>query len=209
VTSLSTDKSSNKRDVPFSATLRLPVVWISLSIFAVYVGVELMPNAWAFSLFTEVRQIDPLTAGYWVSAYGAGLTIGRIFFGVIANRFTPDQLLRMTTLGALVGIIGLWVGGTSIITMLGLAFTSFCFGPIFPLLMSATPDRLGAHASNTISLQMAAVGLGNALLPSLAGLVAGQLGLEVVVPIMFAFGAVLVILHEILIALSREKVVMA
>jgi fucose permease len=206
VSSLSESETSAKKHIPFSASLRLPIVWISLAVFAVYVGVELMPNVWAPSLFTEVRGLDLVTAGNWVAAYGTGLTIGRIVFGAIANRFSPNFLLRASMLGAVLGIVGLWVGGTSIISVIGLAVTGFCFGPIFPLLMSATPERLGEHAANTISFQMAAVGLGNAFLPAAAGVVAGQLGLEIVVPIMFGLGIILFGLHEWLMVLTRERV---
>jgi fucose permease len=205
VASLSSSDESKKKHIPYRETLRLPIVWISLAIFAVYVGVELMPNAWAPSLLIEARGVDQGTAGYWVAAYGLGLTIGRIVFGAIANRFSPDLLLRLTTFGALIGIIGFWVGGTTLITPLGLAFTSFCFGPIFPLLMTATPERLGEHASNTISFQMAAVGLGNAILPAVAGVIGGWLGLEIVVPIMFVLGVILFGLHELLMMQSKVR----
>ncbi|MFN8375941.1 MAG: MFS transporter [Anaerolineae bacterium] len=205
VEALATKDGSVKKHTAFAETLRVPLVWISVTLFAVYVGAELMPANWAFSLFTEARQIVPTTATFWVSAYAGGLTVGRIFFGAIASRFTTNQLLRGAMIGALVGIVGLWVGGDSLLSVIGLATTGFCFGPIFPLLMSATPERLGEHAANTIGFQMAAVGIGNALLPAAAGLVAGKLGLETIVPFTFVLGVILFGLHEWMIAQSRKK----
>jgi len=48
-------------------------------------------------------------------------------------------------------------------------------------LMSGTGQRVGAHfAANTIGMQMAAAGLGTAVIPSLVGVLARQSSLEVI-----------------------------
>jgi ABC-type proline/glycine betaine transport system permease subunit len=48
-------------------------------------------------------------------------------------------------------------------------------------MVSGTRDRVGAqHAANTIGIQIAAAGLGGALLPGLAGILARQISLEVI-----------------------------
>ena len=47
--------------------------------------------------------------------------------------------------------------------------------------MSGTSQRVGAHfAANTIGIQMAATGLGTALIPSLVGVLARRVSLEVI-----------------------------
>jgi fucose permease len=48
-------------------------------------------------------------------------------------------------------------------------------------MMSGTSQRVGEHfAANTIGLQMAATGLGAAVIPSLLGVLARQFSLEVI-----------------------------
>jgi fucose permease len=65
--------------------------------------------------------------------------------------------------------------------------------PIFPALISGTSQRVGAHnAANTIGLQMAASGLGTAIIPSTIGILARQVSLEVIpVCLMVLYAALL------------------
>jgi fucose permease len=202
---LSSSQTSDSTQIAFRETLLLPIVWISVLLFTFYVATEIIPGNWAASLFIEGRGMDAQAAGSWASAYWAGLMAGRIFFGAIAHRLTPTTLLRITMFGAVVGIVGLAVGATSALSVMGLAFTSFCLGPIFPLLMSATPERLGEHAANTIGFQMAAVGLGSILLPAIAALLAGRAGYESVVLFTLALAVLMIALHEWLVNHSRAK----
>jgi fucose permease len=57
----------------------------------------------------------------------------------------------------------------------------FAIAPIFPALISGTSQRVGApNAANTIGMQMAASGLGTAVIPSLVGILARRASLEVI-----------------------------
>jgi len=79
----------------------------------------------------------------------------------------------------------------------------FSLAPLFPSLISITPRRVGAaHAANTIGFQVAAGGVGVALLPGFAGVLAESLGLEIVGPFLFAASIVLLLLHESIVHLS-------
>jgi fucose permease len=72
------------------------------------------------------------------------------------------------------------------------ALLGLAAGPVFPSLMSATPDRLGeSHAHNAIGFQVAAAALGQSLLPTLVGLISPTLGLEVVGPALVTASVVL------------------
>ena len=57
----------------------------------------------------------------------------------------------------------------------------FAIAPIFPGLVSSTTSRVGfRHQANTIGMQIAAAGLGVAVVPSIAGVLARIFGLEVI-----------------------------
>ena len=68
------------------------------------------------------------------------------------------------------------------LSFMGLVLIGFALAPIFPLLITATPKRLGKHATNAIGLQIGAAGLSLAILPALAGVLATAINLEIIGP---------------------------
>ncbi|MCB9449831.1 MAG: MFS transporter [Anaerolineaceae bacterium] len=167
------------RRASFSQSARLPVLWFSMIAFLAYVGVEIGIGQWAFTLLTQSREIAPEVAGVWVSIYWGVFTGGRIFFGFIANRFDPSRLLRWSLLGTVTGTLLLAWNPLPVIGSIGLIIAGFAEAPVFAMLMTTTPQRVGLeHAENGVSLQMVAVGIGSAILPGLIGTIGATFGLE-------------------------------
>jgi fucose permease len=78
----------------------------------------------------------------------------------------------------------------------GLFALGLFLAPIFPLLISETPARVGErHAAHAIGFQISAATLGAGTLPALVGLLMGRLGLEALGPALVAFSLLLVLLH--------------
>ena len=166
---------------PLRETLRQPTVWLSMALFFIYVGIELGLGHWAYTLLTESRHIAPQVAGMVAGSYWGTFTLGRILAGLYTRRLGVHTLVRLSLLGALLGALLVWWNPTESITLLGVALVGFAIAPIFPGLVSGTRDRVGAHhAANTIGIQIGAAGLGGALLPGLAGILARQISLEVI-----------------------------
>jgi fucose permease len=186
-------------------TLKLPLAWAGIGLVFLFAGTEVTTGQWSYSLLTEVRAIDPDTAGFWTSLYWGGSTVGRVFFGFVAKRFKVKHLLRVALLGAVCGAALVWVDALDLFSFLGLALLGFALAPVFPLVTSATPERVGAeHAANAIGFQVAAAALGASLLPALAGVLAENAGLEVVAPFLLATSMALFLLHEIVARRTRE-----
>ncbi|MGD0707649.1 MAG: hypothetical protein ABSA51_04255 [Anaerolineaceae bacterium] len=62
-----------------------------------------------------------------------------------------------------------------------MALIGFAIAPTYPALMSGTSLRVGTRfAANTIGAQIAAAGLGTAIIPSLLGILANRFSLEVI-----------------------------
>src|SRR5437763_488670 len=89
-------------------TLRLPAAWLSMLLFIVYTGVELSIGQWAFPLLVSARGLGTVEAGAAVSAYWAGLTLGRLFFGGIVATIGVARLLQACLLTVLGGLGLLW-----------------------------------------------------------------------------------------------------
>jgi fucose permease len=166
---------------PMGETLRQPRVWLSALLFFLYCGAEVSFGVWTYSLLVESRGFTPAVAGLWAGSYWATFTIGRIVAGLYAKRVGVNLMVLGGLVGALCGVALLVWNPSQSANLLAVALIGFSIAPIFPALMSGTSQRVGAHfAANTIGLQMAATGLGAAVIPSLAGILARQISLEIV-----------------------------
>jgi fucose permease len=178
-------------------TLRLPVVWLGIGLFLVCTGLEMSAGQWSFSLFTEARHVRRDLAGLWVSLYWGSFTVGRVFFGTILTWVRPVALLRRCMGGVALGaaLLG-WKSGPGA-GCLALALLGFSLSPVFALMITSTQERLGpVHAPNAIGLQVAAAGLGAGLLPATAGVLARNLGLEIVPSFLLALSVTMIALFE-------------
>ncbi len=180
------------------ATLARPIVWVNIAIFFCYAGIEVTAGNWSYSLFTEARGIPVAVAGFWASLYWGSFTLGRFFFGIVADRFAVIPTVRAMCLTAIAAAACIWWNPADWVSFGGLVVLGFAMAPIFPLMITATPLRLGSgDANNAIGFQVAAASLGIGLLPGLAGLLADRFSLEIVGPFMVAGLVMMTILHEI------------
>lgn len=178
-------------------TLRRPVVWLGMLIFFFYSGVEMATAQWSYSLLTLGRGVPETTAGLFVTLYWGSLMVGRIIFGIFADRVPLARALRLCIVGSVSGALLFWLEPTRPLSLAGLMVMGFSFAPIFASLISLTPARVGAvHANSAIGFQIASAGLGAAVLTGLVGILASSLGLEVIGLAIVVFTVLLLALYE-------------
>jgi fucose permease len=178
--------------------LERPAVWLNGALFFVYTGLEVVAGQWMFSVFTEGRGIGVGAAGVAVSAYWASLTLGRVVFGALAARRAPARLLQVSLVGAPTAALVLWWSPRPTIGLVGLAALGFTFAPIYPLLVTMTPQRVGPrYVTQALGVQVAVAYLGAAALPGAAGALASVLGLEVVPAFLFAGTVAFALLYHL------------
>ncbi len=186
------EKKLTDYKTPLGQTLRQPQVWLSIILFFLYVGGESSLGTWVYSLLTESRHVDPTLAGFFAGSYWFMFTVGRILAGLIANRTGVNKLILAGLSGALLGAGLLIWNPFELANVIAVGLIGISIAPIFPAMMSGTRIRVGeSYAANTIGMQMAATGLGAALIPSLMGVLARQISLEMVPIILFGLYAVL------------------
>ncbi len=186
------------RRVSMRSTLRLPVVWMGILMFFLYAGLEATPGQWVFTYFTQARGIVEESAGLWVSIYWGSFTIGRIFFGAIITRLNTRILLRVLMVAALISALLIWWNPVDWVGFIGLTVLGFAQAPMFPVLVSNTPRRVGAlHAPNAIGFQVSGAGIGVAALPALAGVLANNISLEIIPPFIVTAAILMIILYEL------------
>jgi fucose permease len=123
-----------------------------------------------------------------------------VLFGAIVNRAPINLLLRLCMTSVVIGAVLIWLNIANFLTVFGLMLIGFALAPIFPSLIATTPERLGSkHVANAVGFQVAAATIGAAVLPSLAGVLSGYFGLEVISIIIFVGTLFLFVFFEILV----------
>ncbi|QIF02761.1 MFS transporter [Roseimicrobium sp. ORNL1] len=177
------------------STLKLRTVWLGIVTFFIYTGTEAAVGTWTYTFLTGHHGIAADRAGNWTAAYWGSLTVGRIAAGLIAGKVTPRALILggawIIVLGAILIVSGL--GAT--VTILGIMCIGFGCAPIFPSLISTTPNRVPLqHTANAVGYQIAAATLGIALVPSFVGYLGRVQGLQVIPIAWFVSAAALLVL---------------
>ena len=186
-----------ERRASMIGTLRLPIVWLSMTLFLLYTGIEITAGQWSYSLFTEARGVGPEVAGVWISVYWGSLTAGRLLIGFVSDRIGNANLVRACMFGILVGSVLICMQGHVELGFIGLALIGFSLAPVFPALVSATPARVGSiHVANAMGFQISAAAMGGAIIPGLTGVLAMDLGLEVIGPVLIVTAVATFALHE-------------
>ncbi len=194
---------------PVRESLRVPVVWVGLTLFFLYGGVEFGTGQMAYTLLTDGRGLTGEVAGLWVSWYWGSFTIGRIVSGVLADRVQLRLLMRTANVAMLVGMALILFNLGEGITLAGLLLLGFSLAPMFPTLIAQTAGRVGLrHAPNAIGFQVGLTGLGIAFVPWFSGVLLERLQMPVeIIPVILMIGAVLVFsLHELLLWNDRRQV---
>jgi len=183
--------------------LRSDRVRLQIALFFIYTGLESGTGQWCFTVLREGRGLDIESAGAWTTAYWGSILAGRVVLGFVVDRIGADRLLRITTLTAVVGAT-LFATAGGLAGRFGLVVLGASLAPIFPTLMSRTPDRVGHHlAPDAVGFQVGAATLGSAVVPALFGLLAAAAGLRVIGIAVAGVALLLLVLHETLVAGTR------
>jgi fucose permease len=173
-----------------AAALGDPAVYLGITAFFVYTGIESACGAWLYSLLLDGRATPMAAAGAAASVFWGGLMISRVSFGWLADRWPLDLTVRRSTVALALAAMMLALDLNDAINLASIAALGAACGPIFPMLMAATPRRLGnAASSRAVGYQVAAATLGASILPAMLGVVARSAGLEVI-PLALAFLAI-------------------
>jgi fucose permease len=165
----------------FTATLRLPATILSALVFIVYCGLEASTGAWLFTLLHEGRDVPTATSGSAVSVFWGSLMAARIVFGLVNVRGPLSRWLFGSMIAIVIATVALAADERAGISFAAGAVIGFACGPIFPWLISLTPQRLGAeHGANAIGVQIASAAIGLSLAPTLIGIIGDNYGVDTI-----------------------------
>lgn len=186
--------SSGDAKANLLATLGTPAVLVSGLLLLVYVGTEVSIGNWAYSVQTISRKTPETIAGYSISAYWMGLTIGRMGMGYIIKRLGTVRTLDLSLTLLTVGLLSWWLLPDGV---LSLPVLGFALAAIFPTTMLLVPQRVAAPlVPAAIGFLTSVASLGAASIPTGVGFVANWVGLEIIPILMLPLAALMMLLHR-------------
>ena len=171
-----------------AAALRDRGVQLGAAMLALYVGLELSVGIWGFSYLVQTRALAHSLAGYTISGYWLGLTLGRFLISPLAARagLSTGGLLYACLGGVTAAVTLAWLS-PALLASVALGLLGFFLGPIFPTTVAIAPRLTqGRLVPTAIGVLNAASVIGGAALPWLAGTVAQNTGMWVLLPFAMA-----------------------
>jgi fucose permease len=173
--------------------IKTPVVLAMGLLLLVYVGTEASVGNWAYTVEYIGRRTPELIAGYSVSAYWLGLTIGRASLGIFIKRFGVNRAIAFSLVLLIVGFICWWLLPNSLFS---LPLIGFSLAAIFPAIVWSIPMRVSSSlVPSAVGFVTSFASLGVATIPTLIGWIASNAGLESIPAIMVPLATIMVALH--------------
>jgi len=178
---------------------------LALTAFFFYCGIEATTGLWGSSYLVNIKNMSPADAARWISAYYAGITIGRFIVGFITMKLSSKTLIRCGQIIVVIGVILLLLPLPVQFSLAGFVLIGLGCAPIFPAMLHETPNRFGKNNSQKImGLQMAIAYVGGALLPPASGYIAAKTTIRVL-PLLLLFFTVSMLAASELINLTLKK----
>jgi fucose permease len=177
------------------------VIPILICFFA-YCALEQSTALWAASFLNVVKGIAVDKAAFYATLFYTGITIGRAFFGFIADRLGDTKLIYTGFLIIAVGLFLLIVMPQEVLVLAGLVIIGIGCAPIYPSIIHSTPVRFGKENSQSlVGIQMAFAYTGNTLMPKLFGMLSDHLGVS-----FYPYFLVLITALMVIMFIRAEKV---
>jgi len=168
---------------------------MEVALFFIYGGMETSMGFWLATVLVESRGMTSTTAGMFPAFFYGATVGGRMLFGTVANRVKDITLVRFGVGLAIVGLVIL----LRMDSVAGTILVGLGFAPIFPCLVHDTANRFHPKIlTRMIGREVAAYGVGAAVLSSLKGPVLSHISLEALFPILLGMIILVLLVNELL-----------
>lgn len=192
----------------FFDTFKIKGVWFVLIAFLAYCALEQTAGIWATTFLVDYKGIDSTTAAKFASFFYIGITAGRAFAGLFADKIGDKTLIRFGSAIILVGIllVALPIKNNTSVALVGLIVIGVGCAPIYPAIIHQTPNNFGKDASQSvIGLQMAFAYIGTTAMPPIFGLIAQHINVGLYSAYLLFFGVLMIVMLELLNATVKRK----
>ena len=184
------EKGLSQEQVPaqrnaFREALALPLVWLTALFLLVYTGVEICASSWGYTYLVDNRALSALAAGWIVSGFGIGLTLGRFLIQPMAERkgIGVAPLMYVLISGAILSVLVTWLMPSGFLAGLGFCLLGLSLAPIYPLTVALVPKLVPERlVPSAIGVLVSVSISGLSVLPWLAGVLAQVQGIWTLMP---------------------------
>jgi fucose permease len=177
--------------------LQKPTVLVAGLLLLVYVGTEVSLGNWAYAVQTISRGTPIAVAGYSITAYWLGLTMGRLSMGLMMKRIGATRLIDGSLALLTAGLLIWWLFPAQ---LWSLPLIGFALAAIFPTTIWLMPRRVpAAMVPAAIGFVTSVGSIGAVGIPTGVGWIANRFGLDTIPIMMLPLAIVMIILHRWLI----------
>jgi fucose permease len=182
-------------------------VWWALSIFTLYVGLEISVGVWGSSYLILSKSILSSTAATIIAFYYGGITLGRFLSGLASFRLTNKMLIFSGIALAFVGSLGIIVFHHQTLMTISFVILGIGLSPIFPSMVHDTPKNFGEEqAQYVIGYQIAFAYIGGAIFPPIIGFIIGQISIELFPYLLFFIACILFVnINALFFSIQKKK----
>jgi fucose permease len=189
------------------AILKIPAVWVATLFLLFYVGIEVSLGNWGYTFLLTDRHENDLLAGWIVSGYWLGLTVGRFLLNAIAERLrlSLSGLMYLCLGSVILGVVIIWLFPGVIASAIAFFLIGTSLGPIYPSTVALLPGLVPAQVvASAMGFLIGISILGIALFPWIAGVLAQYVGFWSLLPYTVALALIALVLWWLLSRLPQR-----
>ena len=164
----------------FRECLKIKGVREMCLLFITSCGIEYTCGNWGSTFLVEYKHMNTDTAAQAIMFYYIGITLGRVFSGILAIHLHSWKIVRISQVILCLSIILFLLPSAHAASVIGLFLVGLGNGPLFPNFNYLTPENFGNENSQSIiGIQMAASYIGIMVLPAIFGFLCQLIGLGI------------------------------
>lgn len=183
----------SKKPLSLAQTLKISGVGYMCCLFITSCAIEWTCGSWGSTYLVEYKGIAAEKAAEIIAIYYAGLTLGRLFSGILATKLHSWSIIKIGQIIMGFALLMLLLPGKLYLCTLGMFLIGLGNGPLFPNFNYLAPESFGEDVSQSvIGVQMAAAYVSIMLSPVLCGVLGEACGMGIFPFFLIAFYAIMI-----------------
>ena len=198
--------NTQQSSLPLREILRVPGVKSAMIAFFCYCGLENTSMLWAGTYLNLHLGFSAESAARFASLPFIGITAGRAVNGLLASKFTDDQLIRIGSGILVLGCVLMLLPFGVVIPLAGLLLVGVGCAPMYPCIVHSTPEHFGAALSQSVmSVEIASAYVGISAMSPLFGVVARALNVSLLPAYILLLACVMMLFHAKLVQITKNN----